>query len=216
MKIGIIGTGRMGKVLGRALSQKGHSICFGSRDAATGARVSAEIGRNTTGGDMLMAVASAETIIWAVPWYAATDVIRAIGEQMAGKILIDPINPLRSTGSLAIGHKTSAAEWLQGEMPRAKVVKAFNHIYWENVTRPSINNQAVSLFYCSNYDDAKHVAHQLASDIGFAPVDAGPLKNARLLEPLAVLWLQLAFNMHLGTDMGFHLLQAASSEATDS
>lgn len=202
MKISIIGTGRIGRTLAQQLKQ--HDIFLGSRDASNGKKVAEEIG--VQGGSIVEAAQWCEVCVFAFPWYAFVDVEREVGDLLDGKIIIDPINPLRSTGSLAIGHKWSAGEEVAKRFHRSGVVKAFNHIYYSHFENPVFDGQAATALYCSNDDKAKAVAVQLASEMGFAPVDAGPIKNARLLEPFAVLWMQLAFITQHDIEIAFRLI----------
>ncbi len=202
MKISIIGTGRIGRILAQQLTE--HEIFLGSRDGENGARIGSELG--VQGGSIVDAAQWCEVCIFAFPWFAFTDVERAVGDLLDGKIIIDPINPLRSTGSLAIGHKWSAGEEVARRFHRSGVVKAFNHIYYTHFADPVFNGQAATVLYCSNDDKAKAVAAQLAREMGFDAVDAGPIKNARLLEPYAVLWMQLAFTTQHDVELAFRLI----------
>ncbi|HFC12619.1 MAG TPA: hypothetical protein ENJ56_07215 [Anaerolineae bacterium] len=129
-----------------------------------------------------------------------------MADQLDHKVVIDCINPFRSSGSLALGHKWSAGEEIQKVLHRTFVVKAFNHFYYSSLHNANYAGQAASAFYCSNFDNAKAVVVQLATEMGFDPIDAGPIKNARLLEPLAALWTQLAFVTHHGTETAFKLI----------
>ncbi len=207
MKIAVIGTGRIGKTLGTLWAENGHTVYFGSRNAGTAETLAREVGHDAQGGGILDSAEFCDVALLAVPWYAFTDIERAVGTALDGKIIIDCMNPLRSTGSLALGHKWSAGEEVQKIFHRARVVKAFNHIYWSTFENPQFDEGAASLFYCSNYDDAKNVVIELATEMGFEPVDSGPIKNARLLEPLAALWMQLAFVTHQGADSAFRLVR---------
>ena len=87
------------------------------------------------------------------------------------------------------------------------MVKVFNHIYWQLLEQPEFDGVQADAYYYSNDDQAKAVAAQLSAQSGFNPVDCGPIKHARYLEPLAVLWMQLAFTMHNGPEIAFKLLQ---------
>jgi len=106
---------------------------------------------------------------------------------------------------LLVGHTTSAAEqvatWAQG----ARVVKAFNTTGFGNMHDPCYGSQAVTMFLCGDDADAKVVVIQLGEDLGFEMIDAGPLAIARLLEPLAMLWIHLAVFQEMGPDVAFML-----------
>lgn len=207
MKIGTMGTGRMATTLGRLWAAQGHAVFFGSREAVRGEAVAADVGAGTQGGSLRDSAEFADVILLAVPWYAFVDVDRAAGDLMRDKVVIDIINPLKSSGSLALGHKWSAGEEIARTWPGANVVKAFNHIHWQLLEQPEFNGQKADAYYCSNDDQAKAVAAELAGALGFEPVDCGPIKHARYLEPLAVLWMQLAYTMHNGVDVAFKLLR---------
>lgn len=206
MEIGIIGTGRMARALGARWAEAGHQLFFGSRDGQRATQAAAEVGHGARGGSQAEAAAFGSVVLLAVPWYAFTDVAPVIAPLVRDKVVIDCINPLQSSGGLALGHKRSAGEEIANELYPAHVVKAFNHIYWTQFADPVFGGVSADAFYCSNFDDAKAVVAQLATEMGFNPVDAGPIKHARYLEPLAVLWMQLAFHMHHGTDVAFKLI----------
>ena len=191
MKIAILGTEAIGKTLGRKWAELGHEVMFGSLDE---------------GDSLVEAAAFCEVALLAFPWYLFTDVERAIGENLDGKVVIDCINPLKSSGSLALGHKWSAGEEIAKTWHRAHVVKAFNHISYTVLDNPVDEGQKLTAFYCSNSDAAKSVLVTLATELGLDPVDAGPIKNARLLEPLGALGIQLAYKLHYNTDLAFVLV----------
>lgn len=205
MKIAIIGTEAVGKMLGHKWSQAGHDVMFGSQEVATALSIAAEI-PTTTGGTITDAAAFCDVALLAFPWYAFTDIERIIDGQLDDKVVIDCINPLKSSGSLAIGHKWSAGEEIARTWHRSKVVKAFNHLHINTFENPCYDGKKATAFYCSNEDKAKEVIVQLATDLGVDPVDAGPIKNARLLEPLGALSIQLAFKLHHHSDLAFLLV----------
>lgn len=205
MKIGILGTGRMGVTLATIWHNLGHEVMLGSREPARAQQLAGHIAPTVRGGGYEDTAVDNDLLLFAFPWYALTDVQRIVGH-LQGKIIIDCINPFMSSGSLALGHKWSAAEEIQQQFPRAYVVKAFNGIHYENLHQPLFSGHPASLFYCSDYDVAKTAVGQLAQQMGFAPVDTGPLKHARYLEPLAALWVQMAFHLGHGSEMAFVLL----------
>jgi predicted dinucleotide-binding enzyme len=108
---------------------------------------------------------------------------------------------------LALGHTTSAAEaiaqWAQG----ARVVKAFNSTGANNMLDPNYGGQAASMLICGDDAAAKKVVLDLASELGFDAIDAGALSTARDLEPLAMLWIRLAYVQGLGRNIAFKLLR---------
>lgn len=210
MNISIIGTGRMGQALATSIRHTTpHPVYLGSREEEKGEHIAARLDPDRSqiiGKSIPEAAALGEIIIFAFPWYALVDVERAVGP-LKGKIIIDCINPLTSSGSLALGHKRSAAEEIQSTFPLAKVVKGFHHIYCDHLSTPIFQEKPLAAFYCSDHDDAKRAFQALAQALGFEPIDSGPIKHARYLEPMSTLWIQMAFHMGLGPDMAFTLVK---------
>jgi predicted dinucleotide-binding enzyme len=190
LRIGILGAGNVGGALGRLWAAKGHDVVFGKRGASNAEAASA-----------------AQVIVLTVPWPAAQEAVRDCGD-LAGKILVDCTNPLASDlKGLTVGLTTSAAEQVAAGAPGAKVVKAFNTIGAMNFGNANFGGVAADGFYCGDDAAAKNVVNGLISDAGMNPVDVGPLRNARLLEPLAMLWIDLAVNQKQGSNHAFKLLR---------
>jgi predicted dinucleotide-binding enzyme len=201
MKIAIIGAGRVGLSLGGGWVRKGHEVVFGVRDPG-GKQPS--IGRTAT---IPEAVGSAETVVLATPWDAAGPALQAAGS-VAGKIVVDCTNPiLPGLAGLAVGTTESAAERLAALVPDARLVKAFNTTGSGNMERPRYGDHALTMFVCGDDADAKRVVSGLAEDLGFAPVDTGSLVAARYLEPLAMLWIHLAYRQGFGPDIALQFLR---------
>ena len=212
MKIGIIGAGNVGGALGTAWCRKGHKIVFGARNP-TDAKIQKLIGAtNGQATAVLIAdvVAQCDTILLATHWEGLQATLQSVGS-FAGKILIDANNPLEMSPAflqkgLLIGHTTSAAEqtaqWAKG----AKVVKAFNTIGAMHMADPVFSGQRATMFICGDDAGAKATVKQLSDELGFETVDAGPLHIARLLEPMAMLWMQLAFGA-VGPNFCFKMLR---------
>jgi predicted dinucleotide-binding enzyme len=136
------------------------------------------------------AVAQSEIVALATPWDGTQAAIRAAGD-LAGKVLLDCTNPI-GAGGLALGHTTSGAEQIAEWAPGARVVKAFNTTGWEVMADTAFAGGKPALFLCGDDAEARQTVAGLAADLGFEPVDCGPLRMARSLEPLAVLWISLA------------------------
>jgi predicted dinucleotide-binding enzyme len=127
----------------------------------------------------------ASVIILAVPFSAVGAVVPELGAAADGKPLIDATNALTPDYQLALGFTTSGAEELQKKLPGARVVKAFNTVFAKHMDTGRVNNQQLTVFAAGDDAQARAQVLQLARDIGFDGVDAGPLKNARWLEALA-------------------------------
>jgi hypothetical protein len=195
MNIGIVGAGNVGRTLGGVWSKSGHAIRYRVRSPSAA--------DETTVGE---AAATADAVILATPWDAVKDAIAACGD-LSGKILIDCTNPLLpKLAGLAVGTTTSGAEIVASLAAGAKTVKAFNTVGYNIMANPAFGERRATLFYCGDDADAKRKVHALAAECGFDPVDAGPLTQARLLEPFALLWISLAYG-GLGRDIGFSLMR---------
>ena len=192
MKVGIIGKGNVGTAIGTGLARKGHEIKFGHRDPKEPVAEAAKWG---------------EVIILAVPYESMTDAAKAIGTLADGKVLLDVTNVIGDNMNLAIGFLTSAAEELQKKLPKARVAKAFNTVFAQNQSTGRVGTEQLTLFVASDDAKAKQIIMQLGRDIGFDPVDAGPLKSARYLEPMAMLLINLGYGLGMGTKIGYKLVK---------
>ena len=207
MKIAIIGTGSVGSALGRGLAKAGHEVVFGVRDPGK-----PQVGRlaEETGGhadSVAAAAADAEVVVLAMPWGSTQDVIQSAGG-LSGKIVLDCINPLKpDLSGLDTGSARSAAEQVAAWAPGARVVKVFNSTGAGNMADPRYGEDRATMLYCGDDEKAKEVAARLAADLGFEPVDAGPLSAAYLLEHFAMLWIHLAYGAGLGRNIAFKLMR---------
>ncbi len=216
MNIAVLGAGNVGKALGAGWAGLGHRVAFGVRNPGDSKyhRLSpaaqAEVNITTTAE----AAAQAEVVLLAVPWNATEGVIREAGG-LAGKIVLDATNPLGPGLTLTIGHTSSAGEAVAGWAPQARVVKIFNTTGFGNMANPRYGDLRTTMFYAGDDSHAKEVAHLLAAGLGFDPIDAGPLSNARLLEPLACLWIDLAMMRGHGRDIAFILHRRSTPRPQD-
>lgn len=209
MKIGILGTGNVGSTLGRRFAEQGHSVIYGSRDPEGGSTrelVGSHPGEARAVTPLELA-AHVELIVLAIPYEAIIDTVPDLG-LLDGKILVDATNPLApNLSGLIIGFDTSAAEDVVRLAPRARVVKAFNTIGAKVMENPVFGDRKAFLPVASDDVEAKAIVIGLAREIGFDAVDAGPLIAARCLEPLALLWVQLAYPLGHGNDFAFAKLE---------
>ena len=172
--IAILGSGNVGGALGRRLELAGHTVLFGGREP----------------GQSASAAAAASVVLVCVPAAAALDAVRAAGD-LTGKIVVDCTNPLTwSNGPVWSPPAGSNAAAIAAALPGVSVLKAFNHFGADA---------------CVAGDDAsaKATVLALARDMGFTPRDAGPLRNAAVLENLAVLWIHLATQSGMGRQFYF-------------
>lgn len=195
MTIAIIGAGRMAEGLGKRLVDGGETVALLGRDAAKTGAAAKRIG--ATPGSIADA-AEAEAVVLAVPWRATADVVNAAGD-LSGKVVVDITNPVGPGQSLAIGLTTSAAEEIQKLIPKAKVVKAFNTLFAElyglDLGPDDIPPQVP---YAGDDQAAKDRVAAMVRTIGFEPLDSGPLRSARLLEPLALMTINFGYALGQG------------------
>lgn len=204
LQIAILGSGNVGGALGKLWTAKGHTVTFGVRDPH---KSRPNIGSGVAVTTAAEAVAKSAIVVLSVPWPAAQQVTQSAGK-LDGKILIDTNNPVSpDLKGLTLGTDTSAAELIAGWAPAAHVVKAFNTIGAPSLGNAKFGSETADGFYCGDNADAKKTVHQLIADVDLNPVDVGPLKNARLLEPLALLWIDLAINQGQGINHAFKLLR---------
>ena len=198
MTIAIIGTGRMGRGLARRLASAGETVTLCGRDDLKAAAAAAALGPGIVSGPTSEA-ANAEIVILAIPYHETANALRAAGD-LAGKIVIDITNPVGPELSLAIGMTTSAAEEVQKLVPKARVVKAFNTLFAELLDlQLSEDDTPPQVIYAGDDRAAKERVAELIAAIGFEPLDGGPLKNARFLEPIGLMTIQFGHALGRGT-----------------
>jgi 8-hydroxy-5-deazaflavin:NADPH oxidoreductase len=179
MKIGVIGTGKMGGGLGQALAAAGHEVMVGSRDPDRAKEAARNIGA-VGGGSYQEATKDADLVVLAIPWGAVSETLQ--GLDLAGKILLDITNPFGPGGLVDV--EPSSSEEVQRLAPGAKVVKGWNTVYSRNMTQPDFDGINASVFICGDDQKAKEAVIGLAKDIGFDPVDVGSLASAAALTHL--------------------------------
>ena len=209
MKIAIIGTGSVGGTLGRRWARGGHDVTFGSRrpDSAKVRALLDEAGGNAKAASVREAAANADIVVLATPWDATADAIESAGD-LTDKIVVDCTNPVApNLAGLSIGHTLSAGEQVGAWATGARVVKAFNTAGSGTMADPSFNGQAAAMFICGDDTEAKSAVGRLAAELGFDVVDTGALATARYLEPMAMLWIQLAYGQGLGRDFAFKIVK---------
>jgi 8-hydroxy-5-deazaflavin:NADPH oxidoreductase len=209
MKLAILGAGSVGSALGRAWARHGHTVIFGVRDANAPKvqTLLAEIGTNAQAATLAEAADRSDVIVLTVTWEAMPEVVKTIGK-LDGKILLDCTNPLVGNQlDAAMNLTQSGGEQIAAWFPNAKVVKILNQVGWEVMANPKYENESATMFYAGDAADAKQVAAQLATDLGFEPIDAGALASSKFLETLAIFWGQLAYGQGMGRNIAWRLLK---------
>lgn len=186
--IAMIGTGNVGAALGRRFAEQGHTVTYGSRtpSAADVAELVRTTGHGAAALTQAEAAARSRVVVLAVPWTAAEDVVRSLGD-LSGKIVVDPTNPrvMASDGFADYPPQPdSNAERIARLAPRAHVVKAFSTLGAETMLDPRLAEGPVTIPLVGDDREAKEVVAGLARQIGLEAVDVGPLRRARIIEGL--------------------------------
>jgi hypothetical protein len=196
MKIGILGTGDVGKALGAGFLAKGHEVKMGSREAAN-PKLQAwvkQAGPKASGGTFADVAAWAEVAVLATLWSGTESALRLAGtERLKGKVVLDATNPLVFTPNqpprLALGHTDSGGEQVQRWLPGAKVVKVFNIVGSGHMVNPQFPGGPPDMFICGDDAGAKKSVTDFCAAFGWPVIDMGGIEGARLLEPMCILWV---------------------------
>lgn len=200
MKIIIVGYGNIGSGLAKQFVDAGHDVTLTGRSLERAQAVASKFGAQVL--PLSQAARHAEVLVLAVPYDEASAALAGLGD-LSGKVLIDVSNPLTTDYmGLTVGFNTSAAEEIARLAPGAHVVKAFNTLFAQVIQYgAAFGPHKASVFYAGNDDTAKATVKGLIESIGFDAVDAGGLKNARYLEPVAGLNIYFGYGAGLGTQI---------------
>ncbi|HSB14191.1 MAG TPA: NAD(P)-binding domain-containing protein [Bryobacteraceae bacterium] len=195
----------MGGKLGTLFARAGHEVVFSyARRTEKLKRLAKDAKRNARAGTPREAAQDADALLLAVHWSRIDDVLRQTGD-LSGKVIVTCSLPMNAGNTgLVIGHTSSGAEALGKRVPKARVVCAFNTVPSEvlfGVYEARRKANRPSLVYCGDDARSKEVAAELIRDVGFDPVDAGPLRIARYTEPFALLMAQLAYEGNEGPEL---------------
>ncbi|MCC7442537.1 MAG: NAD(P)-binding domain-containing protein [Bdellovibrionales bacterium] len=211
MNIVVLGAGRFGGALTRALVQVGYSVRVGVRTPSK-PEVAALV--QETGvfvGSPAEALGPgkqgpADAVFLAVPWPAAWEVAESLAPALSGKVLVDCTNAIDRNG-LVLRSDTSAAEEIAKAAPGARVVKAFNAVGAELLAQPVVSGQKAHVLIASDDEGARAFVEEVTRALGFLPQAAGPLENARLVEAMALLWIRMSFQSGLGPRAAMRVLK---------
>lgn len=209
MRIAVIGAGKVGGGIGLAWLKAGHDVRWGVRDAAPG-RYADLPGERLSGSGA--AIDGAEVILLATPWPATEEAVRGLGD-LTGRVLIDATNPLRMGAEgleLALGHEPSGGELVASWAADARVYKTLNQTGAENLGDARRYARRPAMFVAGDEPEGKALVLGLVDDLGFEAIDAGPLRNARLLESYAMVWIDQAFSRGRGRDWALAIERPAS------
>ena len=207
MRIAILGSGLMGAKLGTIWARAGHDVVFSyARSEQKLKKLAREARGNAKAGTPAEAARDADALLLAVHWSRVDDVLQQAGD-LSGKTLISCSLPMNADDSgLVIAHTSSGAEALAKKVPKARVVSAFGTVPSEvffGVFAARRKKVKPSLVYCGDDAKSKKIAAELIRDVGFDPVDAGPLRIGRYTEPFTLLIAQLAYEGDEGPELAY-------------
>lgn len=189
--VAVLGTGRVGAALGVQFAQQGYQVVYGSRDPGRPAVAAlvAKTGYGASAATPDAAVTKASIVVIALPWKATEAMVKSL--DLAGRIVIDPTNALTigPSGLMEMAVETSAGELIQSWAPKAKVVKAFNTLGFHVMANPALAGGPVTSPLAGDDADAKRQVGEIVRAMGIETVDVGPIRNARALEAMAVLYM---------------------------
>ncbi len=208
----IVGAGRVGATLGKRWLELGHDVRFGVPDPESPKYGALPKERLQPANERR----GAAVVVFATPYAALAPAAKALGD-LSGAILIDCSNPIGMGPhglSLVVGHDTSAAEQLAALTPGAHVFKTLNQTGAENLADAGAYHPKPMMFVAGDDEEKKKVVLELVHELGFDAIDSGPLVTARLLEPLAMLWIELAMKRGHARAFAFARLRHPSSPTT--
>jgi len=211
MRVGIVGSGLMGGKLGTLFARAGHEVVFSySHSERKLNALAREAGKNARAGTPAEAARNADAILFAVHWSRFDDVLSQAGD-LSGKVVVTCSLPMNDgdTG-LVVGLTSSGAEELARKTRGAQVVCAFTTVPSEllfSVYEARSSSPRPSLVYCGDDARGKKVAATLIRDVGFEPVDAGPLRIARYTEPFGLLIGELAYGGRAGPELAYRFVR---------
>jgi predicted dinucleotide-binding enzyme len=211
MRVGILGSGSMGGKLGTLWARAGHEVVFSySRSRKKLERLAHESGGDARAGTPREAARDSEVLLLAVHWSRVGDVLVQAGD-LSGKVVVTCSLPLNEDDTeLVIAHTSSGAEELARMAPGASVVSALVSAPSEvlfGVYEARDKSPRPSMVYCGDDAGAKSAAARLVSDLGFGPVDAGPLRVARYVEPFTMLVGKLAYEGDGGPELAYRFVR---------
>jgi predicted dinucleotide-binding enzyme len=207
MRIGILGSGLMGGKLGTLFARAGHEVVFSyARSRKKLETLARDAGGNARAGTPREAARDADAVLLAVHWSRVDDVLAKAGD-LTGKVLVTCSLPMNEDDTaLVVGRTSSGAEKLARKARGARVVSAFGTVPSEvlfAVYEARNRDPRPNLVHCGDDPDANAVAVQLIRDVGFEPVDTGPLRIARYFEPFTLLVAQLAYEQEGGPALAY-------------
>jgi 8-hydroxy-5-deazaflavin:NADPH oxidoreductase len=195
MRVGILGSGVVGQVLGAAFATLGNDVKIGSREPGSDKLKAwqGKVGSKASAGTFAETAKFGELLVLATAWAGTESAIQLSGpDHSVGKVVIDATNPLDFSGGgpgLAVSGKDSGGEQVQRWLPKAKVVKAFNMVGNAHMFKPQFPGGPPTMLYAGNDDSAKATVAKILADFGWESVDLGGIESSRYIEGIAMAWI---------------------------
>jgi 8-hydroxy-5-deazaflavin:NADPH oxidoreductase len=194
IRVGVLGSGDVGRALAKGFAGLGHEVRIGSRDAEKLREWAASADERISPGTFEEAARFGDILVLATLGTGTESAIRIAGiAHFDGKVVIDTTNPLdfsQGLPRLSVGHTDSLGEQVQRLVPKARVVKAFNTVGNAHMVNPQFAGGPPDMFLCGNDPDAKKIVSQICDAFGWGVVDIGGIEGSRYLEPMCMTWVR--------------------------
>jgi 8-hydroxy-5-deazaflavin:NADPH oxidoreductase len=185
LKIGIVGSGRVGSALGGVWAKAGHEVMFSSRNLDNDKKLAAEVGANARAGTPQEAAAFGQVVLFAIPYSAFPELLKSFGNSLNGKVVLNASNPFpQRDGAIADEARGKGAGLFDAQLlPGAHVVRAFNAIGAARMASAHEDPGKIGMPIAGDDKQAVAVAALLVREVGFEPVSVGGLDMGKYLMP---------------------------------
>lgn len=202
MRIGIIGTGNIGRTLGKKWINAGHQVKFGTRNLSKEDTISfvKSLGSNASLSNIKEAINTSEIIVVAIPGSTVQEFFSTYGEDLSGKVIIDPSNNIKA-------ETMNSLQYFNKYVEASEYYRAFNSLGWENFENPTFGSLKADLFYCGSNNEGQSKVEQLIKSVGLNPICIGGLETISVVDSILGLWFTLALKRGYGRHLAFKMLK---------
>ncbi|MFX1496951.1 MAG: NADPH-dependent F420 reductase [Promethearchaeota archaeon] len=202
MRIGIIGTGNIGRTLGKKWINAGHQVKFGTRNLSKEDTISfvKSLGSNASFSNIKEAISTSEIIVLAIPGSVVQEFFSAYGKDLTGKVIIDPSNNINA-------ETMNSLQYFNKFVEESEYYRAFNSLGWENYDNPTFGTLKADLLYCGSNNKGQSKVEQLIKNVGLNPICIGGLEVISIVDSILGVWFQLALKKGYGRHLAFKVLK---------